>query len=117
MLQLAVILPTFNERKNIAPMVERLDAALKGLSWEAIFVDDIHLLAVTDQNKDVLAKLFKSFFDRSQQVVITSMYPPKALGTLGVTKLSASVTAPDTLWYMTRTTASLGQYFLPALRF
>ena len=40
MLQLAVILPTYNERKNIAPMVERLDAALKGLAWEAIFVDD-----------------------------------------------------------------------------
>lgn len=49
---------------------------------KAIFVDDIHLLSVTDQNKDVLAKIFKSFFDRSQQVVITSMYPPKALGTL-----------------------------------
>ena len=49
---------------------------------KSIFVDDIHLLAVTDQNKDVLAKLFKSFFDRSLQVVITSMYPPKALGTL-----------------------------------
>lgn len=48
----------------------------------AIFVDDIHLLAVTDQNKDALAKLFKSFFDRNLQVVITSMYPPKALGTL-----------------------------------
>lgn len=40
MLQLAVILPTFNERKNIALMVERLDTALKGLAWEAIFVDD-----------------------------------------------------------------------------
>ncbi|WP_226018622.1 glycosyltransferase family 2 protein [Novosphingobium sp. FKTRR1] len=40
MLQLAVILPTFNERKNIALMVERLDAALAGLRWEAIFVDD-----------------------------------------------------------------------------
>jgi len=40
MLQLAVILPTYNERKNIAPMVERLEAALKGLAWEAIFVDD-----------------------------------------------------------------------------
>ncbi len=49
---------------------------------KALFVDDIHLLAVTDQNKDLLAKLFKSFFDRSQQVVITSMYPPKALGAL-----------------------------------
>jgi len=40
MLQLAVILPTFNERKNIAPMVARLDAALSGIVWEAIFVDD-----------------------------------------------------------------------------
>jgi len=49
---------------------------------KAIFVDDIHLLAMTDQNKDALAKVFKSFFDRSLQVVITSMYPPKALGTL-----------------------------------
>lgn len=49
---------------------------------KAIFVDDIHLLAITDQNKDLLAKVFKSFFDRSLQVVITSMYPPKALGTL-----------------------------------
>jgi dolichol-phosphate mannosyltransferase len=40
MLQLAVILPTYNERGNIALMVERLDKALIGLSWEAIFVDD-----------------------------------------------------------------------------
>ncbi|MCH7629284.1 MAG: glycosyltransferase family 2 protein [Proteobacteria bacterium] len=40
MLQLAVILPTFNERKNIGLMVERLDAALQGIAWEAVFVDD-----------------------------------------------------------------------------
>lgn len=40
MLQLAVVLPTYNERKNIASMVERLDAALAGLVWEVIFVDD-----------------------------------------------------------------------------
>lgn len=40
MLELAVILPTFNERKNIALMVDRLDRALAGLQWEAIFVDD-----------------------------------------------------------------------------
>jgi hypothetical protein len=49
---------------------------------KALFIDDIHLLSITDQNRDLLAKLFKSFFDRGQQVVITSMYPPKALGTL-----------------------------------
>lgn len=40
MLQLAVILPTYRERANIAPMVARLDASLQGVAWEAIFVDD-----------------------------------------------------------------------------
>lgn len=40
MLDLAIILPTLNERENIVPLVERLDHALAGLSWEAIFVDD-----------------------------------------------------------------------------
>ncbi len=49
---------------------------------KALFVDDIHLLALTEQNKDLLAKLFKAFFDRGQQVVLTSMYPPKALGAI-----------------------------------
>ncbi|WP_067734885.1 glycosyltransferase [Novosphingobium naphthalenivorans] len=39
-LELAVVLPTYNERKNIATMVARLDKALKGIAWEAIFVDD-----------------------------------------------------------------------------
>ncbi|WP_338467785.1 glycosyltransferase family 2 protein [Novosphingobium sp. ZN18A2] len=40
MIQLAVILPTLNERANIAPVIDRLDAALQGVAWEAIFVDD-----------------------------------------------------------------------------
>ncbi|NNC59252.1 MAG: glycosyltransferase family 2 protein [Erythrobacter sp.] len=40
MLDLAVILPTLNERDNIQPLIERLDAALEGLAWEAILVDD-----------------------------------------------------------------------------
>src|SRR5579875_1994252 len=38
--ELCVVIPCFNERENVALMVERLDAALAGLSWEAIFVDD-----------------------------------------------------------------------------
>jgi chromosomal replication initiator protein len=49
---------------------------------KALLIDDIHLMALTDQNKDALAKIFKSFFDRQQQVVITSLYPPRALGAL-----------------------------------
>jgi dolichol-phosphate mannosyltransferase len=39
-LQLAVVLPTLNERKNLRRLVARLDEALVGIGWEAIFVDD-----------------------------------------------------------------------------
>ncbi|MFN3864851.1 MAG: glycosyltransferase, partial [Erythrobacter sp.] len=41
MLELAIILPTLNERGNLAPLVERIDAALAGgIGWEVIIVDD-----------------------------------------------------------------------------
>ena len=39
-LQLAVVLPTYNEFKNVATMVERLEKALTGIAWEVIIVDD-----------------------------------------------------------------------------
>ena len=37
---LAVIVPTFNERDNIRPLIQKLDVALKGIAWEVICVDD-----------------------------------------------------------------------------
>ncbi|MEO8927767.1 MAG: glycosyltransferase family 2 protein, partial [Caulobacteraceae bacterium] len=37
---LTVVIPTFNERGNIGPLVDRLDRALAGVAWQAIFVDD-----------------------------------------------------------------------------
>ncbi len=40
MLELAVVIPTFNEAANVPLLVARLDAALAGHGWEAIFVDD-----------------------------------------------------------------------------
>ncbi len=39
-LRLGIVLPTYNERGNLRGMVERLDAALQGIAWEAIVVDD-----------------------------------------------------------------------------
>jgi dolichol-phosphate mannosyltransferase len=36
----SVVVPCYNERDNIVPMVAALDAALAGLIWEVIFVDD-----------------------------------------------------------------------------
>jgi dolichol-phosphate mannosyltransferase len=37
---LSVLVPCYNERANVAPMVQRLDTALAGLAWEVIFIDD-----------------------------------------------------------------------------
>ena len=39
-LQLGIVLPTYNERGNLRTMIERLDAALQGIAWEVVVVDD-----------------------------------------------------------------------------
>jgi dolichol-phosphate mannosyltransferase len=65
-LELAVVLPTYNERDNVAAMVERLDAALAGIGWEAIFVDDdssdgtadeLRRIAATDRRIRVIQRI------------------------------------------------------------
>jgi dolichol-phosphate mannosyltransferase len=38
--ELSVVVPTLNESANIAALTDRLDSALSGVEWEAIFVDD-----------------------------------------------------------------------------
>lgn len=38
--ELTVVIPCYNEAPNVAPMVARLDETLRGIAWEAIFVDD-----------------------------------------------------------------------------
>lgn len=57
-IELSIVIPTFNERENIIPLVERLRAALVGISWEAIFVDDDS----SDRTLDVVRSL--SLIDR-----------------------------------------------------
>jgi dolichol-phosphate mannosyltransferase len=37
---LSVVVPCYNERLNVAPMIAKLDAALRGIEWEVIYVDD-----------------------------------------------------------------------------
>ncbi|MBX9461247.1 MAG: glycosyltransferase family 2 protein [Brevundimonas sp.] len=38
--RLTVVVPTFNERRNVTPLLRKLRVALDGLSWRVIFVDD-----------------------------------------------------------------------------
>jgi dolichol-phosphate mannosyltransferase len=51
--ELALIIPTFNERDNIAPLLDLIDKALAGSHWEVIFVDDHS----TDGTLEVLQKI------------------------------------------------------------
>jgi dolichol-phosphate mannosyltransferase len=39
-IELTVVVPCYNERANVAPLVAKLDAALGGIDWEVVFVDD-----------------------------------------------------------------------------
>lgn len=38
--ELTIVVPTYNERDNIKPMLDALNASLQGLLWEVVFVDD-----------------------------------------------------------------------------
>ena len=40
MIELALIIPTFNESQNIEPLLHLLDKALVEIQWEVVFVDD-----------------------------------------------------------------------------
>lgn len=52
-LQLGVVIPTRNEAGNVEQLLERLGAALTGVEWEAIFVDDNS----TDGTPELLTKI------------------------------------------------------------
>ena len=38
--ELTIVVPTYDERDNVTPLVELIGAALPGVDWEVIFVDD-----------------------------------------------------------------------------
>jgi dolichol-phosphate mannosyltransferase len=56
LLELAVVIPTFNERANVPVLIASLDKALAGRNWEAIFVDDDSPDGTADAVRD-LARL------------------------------------------------------------
>jgi dolichol-phosphate mannosyltransferase len=58
--ELAIIVPTLNERDNIEPLLASLTAALAGIAWEVMFVDD--------DSKDGTAELLSELQRRRPQV-------------------------------------------------
>src|SRR5260370_11479593 len=64
--ELAVVIPAYNERENVVPMLAALETALVGIVWEVIFVDDnspdgtaeaIRTVAITDRRVRVLERI------------------------------------------------------------
>lgn len=53
--ELSVVAPTYKERGNVAELVRRLDAALTGIAWEVIFVDDNSPDGTSQAVKDIAA--------------------------------------------------------------
>ncbi len=52
---ISVVVPCYNERDNVAPMVALLSAALTGIAWEVIFVDDDSPDGTSDQVRAIAA--------------------------------------------------------------
>ncbi|MEO1222385.1 MAG: glycosyltransferase, partial [Pseudomonadota bacterium] len=48
-LELAIILPTLNERGNLAPLIERIETALGREGWEVLIVDDDSVDGTADE--------------------------------------------------------------------
>lgn len=54
-IELAIVIPTYNERRNICPLIDALKYALSGIEWEAIFVDDNSPDGTADEIRSVAA--------------------------------------------------------------
>ncbi len=58
--ELSIVIPTFNERDNVSELIARLEQALGGIAWEAIFVDD--------DSPDQTAQVLRSLAQRDPRV-------------------------------------------------
>lgn len=51
-------------------------------SVQVLLIDDVHLLAINEQNRQFVSQLLNSFVKQQKQIVITSKYPPESLAKL-----------------------------------
>ena len=54
MKKVSIVVPTFNEKDNVGNLVNQIDYALRGISYEVVFVDDS-----TDETPEMIEKVMK----------------------------------------------------------
>jgi len=81
-LELTITIPTFNERENVVPLLERLQAALKGVVFEVVFVDD--------DSPDGTAELVREIARTTPRVRIIQRIGRRGLATAGLEGMLSS---------------------------
>lgn len=84
-LDLAVVIPTYNERCNVVELIERLDKTLADLRWEAVFVDD--------DSPDDTAELLRSFAQHDRRIRVIHRVGRRGLSSACIEGI-LSTTAP-----------------------
>ena len=81
--ELTVVVPTFNERDNVALLVERLDGVLAGIHWEVVFVDD--------DSSDGTAEVVRAIAQKDRRVRVI-----RRIGRRGLSSASVEGVPPPT---------------------
>ncbi len=81
---LTVVVPTFNERENISPLIERIATALAGIAWQMIVVDD--------DSPDGTAALVKSIAESDPRISCIHRIGQRGLAGAVVDGIIASTT-------------------------
>ena len=82
LIELSVIVPTFNEHENVEPMIKSLEKALEGHRWEVIFVDD--------DSPDDTAKRVREIAKRDPRVRIVQRINRRGLSSAAIEGFLAS---------------------------
>lgn len=81
-LELSITVPTFDERENIVPLLQRLRSALNGIVFEVVFVDD--------DSPDGTAELVREIARTTPQVRIIQRIGRRGLASAGLEGMLSS---------------------------
>ncbi len=81
-LELTIVVPSFNERDNVEPLIERLGAALGDIAWEVIYVDD--------DSPDGTAATIRAIAQRDRRVRCVHRIGRRGLSTAVIEGIQAS---------------------------
>lgn len=87
-MKISIVIPIYNERENIKPLIAEIESALSGFDYEAIFVDD----GSTDGSREVLKEAAKA--SNIKVIVFPKNYGQTAALSAGIDHATGDVIVP-----------------------